>query len=685
MPLLKLLRKLPVKIDIDDIATFINRELIPFLQEIRDSFGTGLEQIPTDSLLGRDTAGTGDVENITLDDTLEFTGTGQIQRSEITGDVEIPAGSNVSEIPALDEEFIVASASASLPGARVATDSDTIDVDNSTPGITKWNKILPTLRIVAFNASSVLDVSTFSHEDSVLLNTPSDVAVTLQGMTAKTEGFRLYIFISGAANDGRVIVSHEDAAATATERFRTPYNGDFYIPEDGGLIVTYSDSGAGGRWRTHAANGINIRENGTSRGTRPSINFLDTTSIPLTVTEDTANDEIEVSAQRAALTGAITAALNTNATLFGGIRDNGSAENDRTNLNYLTGTKITSVITDDAGNDELEIVHNWDGIEIWTSAGVDQGDFVILQFADTTSIITDGGSFAGPRWQQRFQRAALSGAVGAAQNVNTTTFDGIKNNGSATANRTNLNFLNSSTLTLSVVDDAGNDELEISGTVTVTGRHLLTTVYSTAGSGTHTYNAAATSADVYVWGSGGGGGGVDSAVTGRAGAGGGGSGGFFRLRITSLPASSDYVVGAGGAGGAVTPTAGTNGGNSTFNDGSGVITANGGTGGSLDTNGVAISVSAGGTGGNSPVLAGNIIVASDGSSGHCGIVLDATHAIGGQGGNGPYGGGGEEDVTTTGGNSATGPAAGGGGASSSSTSRTGGGGFDGLIIVVEYS
>jgi hypothetical protein len=81
--------------------------------------------------------------------------------------------------------------------------------------------------------------------------------------------------------------------------------------------------------------------------------------------------------QRAALTGAIAASANANATLFAGIRDNGSAENDRTNLNFLSGTSIIAVVTDDSVNDELELT---------------------------------------------WQRAALSGVVVAAQDLNTTTF-----------------------------------------------------------------------------------------------------------------------------------------------------------------------------------------------------------------------------------------------------------------------
>lgn len=52
------------------------------------------QQIATDSLLGRDTAGTGNVENITLNATLSMTGAGALQRAALTGDATAPAGSN---------------------------------------------------------------------------------------------------------------------------------------------------------------------------------------------------------------------------------------------------------------------------------------------------------------------------------------------------------------------------------------------------------------------------------------------------------------------------------------------------------------------------------------------------------------------------------------------------------------
>lgn len=64
-----------------------------------------MQQIATDSLLGRDTASTGDVENITLNTTLSMTGAGALQRAALTGDVTASAGSNTTTIATTDTSW----------------------------------------------------------------------------------------------------------------------------------------------------------------------------------------------------------------------------------------------------------------------------------------------------------------------------------------------------------------------------------------------------------------------------------------------------------------------------------------------------------------------------------------------------------------------------------------------------
>ncbi len=57
-----------------------------------------MANVATDRLLGRDTAGTGAPEALTVGGGLEFTGSGGIQRSAITGDVTIAAGATTAAI-----------------------------------------------------------------------------------------------------------------------------------------------------------------------------------------------------------------------------------------------------------------------------------------------------------------------------------------------------------------------------------------------------------------------------------------------------------------------------------------------------------------------------------------------------------------------------------------------------------
>ena len=57
-----------------------------------------IQQINTDKLLGRDTAGTGNVEEIGVNGGVEFDGSGNIRTSAFTGDVTKPAGSTVTTI-----------------------------------------------------------------------------------------------------------------------------------------------------------------------------------------------------------------------------------------------------------------------------------------------------------------------------------------------------------------------------------------------------------------------------------------------------------------------------------------------------------------------------------------------------------------------------------------------------------
>jgi len=57
-----------------------------------------IQTVATDRLVGRDTAGTGNIEEISLNSTLEFSGSGSIQRAALSGDITATAGSNTTTL-----------------------------------------------------------------------------------------------------------------------------------------------------------------------------------------------------------------------------------------------------------------------------------------------------------------------------------------------------------------------------------------------------------------------------------------------------------------------------------------------------------------------------------------------------------------------------------------------------------
>lgn len=83
-----------------------------------------LANMVTDRLKGRDTAGTGDPEDLTVGGGIEFTGSGGIQRSALTGDVTAPAGSGATTIAnnAVTTAKVIDAAITLAKHANMATD-----------------------------------------------------------------------------------------------------------------------------------------------------------------------------------------------------------------------------------------------------------------------------------------------------------------------------------------------------------------------------------------------------------------------------------------------------------------------------------------------------------------------------------------------------------------------------------
>ena len=304
----------------------------------------------------------------------------------ITSQAASAAGSSSSA------EVLLGSAHPSFPDGLVATDSTSIDVDLTTPGIVKWAPVggfFTWSYVLSQGATSgasnpIVDVGQFMQFGAVgpTTNSPQirsgDAAFRIAGGGALTE-------LSGAS---QVRVS---AAATGTSaalsyviggvaRWTILGNGEWSTPAGTSGQFWKHNGAAFPVWATlalsdlpsQAADTFVGRLAGAGTPTVQLLSDIDSTSIIYDATSHTF--------QRAALTGAIVSTQNSNATKFAGILDNGSAENDRTNLNFLSTTSVVTIVTDDSVNDELEITHERAALT---------GDVTASQNSNATTIAND--------------------------------------------------------------------------------------------------------------------------------------------------------------------------------------------------------------------------------------------------------------------------------------------------------
>jgi hypothetical protein len=317
---LRLLRRLPVAEKIQDIAIFINRELLPFLQELRESTAATFEQVTTNTLLGRDTPGTGDVEEISLDDTLEFTGSQVIQRAAITGDVTIPAGSNVSTVPALP----------GLQSAIDAVEADIITIQNdvtilqtdvnsleSAEYVTySSNAALSNERVLTAGTNTTINVATANQIKIDVTPTPAfvtdgdkgDITVSASGATWTIDNdvvtFAKMQNIGNASSP--VILCRTTATAGDTVELSVTSNS---VPIRSGVGNFISQSVGTNELVGRGSGGL-----GTIPVSSLAGDGLTSSGVILSVGSSTSIAVNANDIQRAALTGDVTASANSNAT-----------------------------------------------------------------------------------------------------------------------------------------------------------------------------------------------------------------------------------------------------------------------------------------------------------------------------------------------------------------------------------
>lgn len=116
-----------------------------------------IQHMTTDRLLGRDTASTGDVEELTVGGGLEFTGSGGIQRAALTGDVTASAGSGTTTIAndAVTYAKIQNVTAARLLGRYSASSGDMEELDVAAPlTVDSGGKLLCSAPTVTVNGAA---------------------------------------------------------------------------------------------------------------------------------------------------------------------------------------------------------------------------------------------------------------------------------------------------------------------------------------------------------------------------------------------------------------------------------------------------------------------------------------------------------------------------------------------------
>lgn len=130
-----------------------------------------MQQIGTDTLLGRDTAATGNVESITVTGGIEFSGAGSIRTSAFTGDVTKTAGGTALTIAAnaVTNTHLADMAAATVKGRAVGAGSgDPTDLTASQ---------LVAIIITADGTGSGLDADLLDGLNTAVANTASTVVI----------------------------------------------------------------------------------------------------------------------------------------------------------------------------------------------------------------------------------------------------------------------------------------------------------------------------------------------------------------------------------------------------------------------------------------------------------------------------------------------------------------------------
>lgn len=232
-----------------------------------------LQNLNTDRLLGRDTAASGDAEEISVGGGLEFTGSTSIQRSALTGDVTAAAGSNATTI-ANDAVTTIKILNSNVTLAKIQN----IGTDRLLGRDTAASGVVEELTVgggLEFSGAGGIQRSAFAGGDvtapaaSAVLTIAND-AVTFAKMQNITT-LRLLGRTTAASGDV------EEISVAAPLTFSA-------------LSLGFDQTAT---LNNNARVAVN-KNSGATVGTRRRINFIEGTNITLTIADDAGNEEVDV-------------------------------------------------------------------------------------------------------------------------------------------------------------------------------------------------------------------------------------------------------------------------------------------------------------------------------------------------------------------------------------------------------
>ncbi len=382
------------------------------------------QTIATDSLLGRDTTGTGNVENILLNATLEMDGSGNLRRAALTGDVTASAGSNSTTIPNNTVTYAKMqdiSATNRILGRITAGAGDTEE--------------LTAANVKTILALVMADISDLS-PSTIVRNNQSNTysGAGTQDFTGSTLD-NIGVLISNATNpsSGGVVrlgntelISWRNAANSADHDFGLNASDQFAIRFSAANEYTFSSTEAD--WLGNNLRNVGFFEdNATNPSTTGVIRLGNNTSIGWRNAANSADLLLTVNAS--------------NILQFGG-----------TSISLAGHTHVLTDVTDVT-------------MTVANLNSLDDGVNSTLHFHDsdraranhtgtqTRSTISD---FAHQSTHQSGGSDALTGNLDATARTTVR-----KNTGADVGSRRRLNFIEGTNVTMTITDDAGSEEVDI--------------------------------------------------------------------------------------------------------------------------------------------------------------------------------------------------------------------------------